>query len=239
MVMRVKQQFASIAAAGALLLGSGACGAVVLAGNPLGAPVGGDAFFVATGVVGAEDFILSTNATVESIAFNAYHIVSPTAFPQPASIDWSIRADAGGLPTGPAVILSGNAPAVGPGGYTTSAPLASDGDSDLIDYIIDIPGPGLVLTAGSYWVTFHVNPVVPCDPNTEQCDPSWSIADSLNPSSAAGSAVSTNDGASWSASASDYVFHIDGTQAPVPATLSLLGLGLALLGARRGVIRIR
>jgi hypothetical protein len=236
MATRLKQQLAGIATAGVLLVAPGMCAAGVLAEQALGPTLAGgnNSFTIGTGataVVGAENFTLAAPSLVERIIFDAYHRVTPTEAPAPDSISWSIRDSAG---TKPGSTVYASSPS---DSFTTSEVVPVGGDPDkpefsILDYIIDITD--VLLNPGDYWVTFHVNQSSPCDPSnsTGVCDPEWAIAFE---SSDSFGARSTDGGASWSSGAGDFVFRIEGTVVPAPATVTLLGLGLALLGARRRV----
>lgn len=206
--MNPSQYITSLLIAGA----SWGASASVLFENAVVASLGGNNHFTVGGVIGAEDFSLGAAATVDKIAFNAYH--SPGQ-PLVTTIDWAIRS--GGSSTPGAVIASGTS------GYTNVF-VQSNSGYDLLDYVLDIPDQALL--AGDYWVTFHLNGNIG--------DPHWTITSTGNGLSA----ISFDSGGSWSNNypGDNMAFRIegvDGAAVPEPMTLALVGLALAGVAASR------
>lgn len=240
-----EKRFAGLVVAAALISAPTLSGAsVILFQNALGPDAdlaGGNGSFTVPGTLLAENFMLTGKSSIDTLVFDAYHRILPTPeAADPFSIDWSIRPNvAGNMPgDNSSLLASGNA---APFSKTIVESPANDPqnstDYQLIDYSVNVVGSSIVLGPGQYWVTFHVN--VPLDPNPPndplEQDPAWTLAkDSGNPNAYDSlNARSDDNGDHWTIGADDMVFRIEGTPVPLPATLSLLGLGLGLLGAQR------
>jgi hypothetical protein len=167
----------------------------------------GNNHFTSPRTIGAEDFALSTAATVTSVAFMAHH--DPIT-PQPSSISWFLYDDAGD---------PGRTVASGTNLYTTTV-VGAVRNYLLTYYTIHIPA--IALHAGTYWVGFHLN--------DSEGDPHWSFAASGN----VRSAISSDNGSTWLQPypGSTMTFRVEGQPAasapvPEPATLILLGSAVA------------
>lgn len=185
--------------------------AVVLFENSYDGGGGNNSFsFNGTNSIGAENFALLSDSTVNTISFTAH-----TNNALPSTIDWWIFSDLTGIPG--SFLFSGSTSS-----YVSSviAPYLAGG---VRDYSIDVGA--LALTAGNYWVGYSPNGI---DRNIH-----WSFAsggDGL-------SALSTDGGGSWSTpypSILGLAFRIEGiANVPEPSIAALIGIGLLGVWAGR------
>jgi len=168
----------------------------------------------------AEDFVLDRRTMLTAARIWAFYWDDPLSGFL-GSLEWSIRADAGGLPGG--ILFSGIAtPIVGPG-----APACCDSP---ITVRLEIPLPDLTLDAGAYWLTIHNGP----SSETSFEEFFWQTAD--DNSTRRGLRQAVPFGVSpWIDSGFEHAFELDGHvegEVPEPATLGLTGLALVGWGHR-------
>lgn len=164
------------------------------------------------GNIGAEDFTLAQDSTVESFSFNA--IVTPTVDFTGASVSWSIRDDVASLP-GSTIFASGT------DGFTLVDTGLDAFSGDILRFDVDIAD--VALSAATYWLTIFL------DTPTDTGSVFWKHTTNGNDLTA----VSTDGGTTWttpySAVSGNEVFAIYGspvTPVPLPAGGLLLMSGL-------------
>ena len=185
--------------------------AAVLFENAYNIGLGGNNHFSFNGdsTIGAENFALAADSTIETISFTAH-----TNSALPSSIDWWIYDDS--------APLAGNTIFSGSTSSYTSVVIAPYDTGGIRDYSIDVGELGLV--SGNYWVGFSPNGI---DGNIH-----WSLGtgDSLSALNQSGSWTTPYPGGAM-------VFRIDGqfdtSEVPVPAAAWLFGSALAGLGVLR------
>jgi hypothetical protein len=164
------------------------------------------------------DFNLSSNSTVNSISFRGLTLPGATM----TSVDWALFADPSG-----AALYSGTtvSPTVTAAGYQIKWVFPSVTYTyDANDYLFSVGS--LNLSAGGYWLRLDNATGAGTDAYWESTQPMGGTGNGFVQNFSSGALTLTTTGF-------DFVYTVNGTAVPVPATMLLLAPGLAGLAAVR------
>jgi len=193
-----------------------AAGATIVVDNGLPNQSGGSDL---NSFLGADDFTLGASTLLNLVRFWS---VQGDATDYAGSIEWSIRQDSSGAPG--AVSASGSATPTGVAtGNTTFG---------LPEFRYEF-GIGVTLAAGNYWLVLHNGP------NNAQPSTTfywaWS-SDASNSNSNSQNFDLANPAQGWTGNFAELAFQLEARSvnpAPEPASIVLVGVGMAAMIARR------